>query len=60
VEPKLCEPEKCEGWEWTMWEHIAEIVQKPESGAGAKRLFQPMIEFVTQRPDFEPFRACLA
>ncbi|KAF2423561.1 hypothetical protein EJ08DRAFT_737377 [Tothia fuscella] len=56
TESKLLEPDKCEGWESARWEDVRDAIEAADND---EKWFQPMIEFVTQRPGFDPFRVCL-
>lgn len=57
------EPDKCEGWEWTAWENIAEECKKQikaeekqlESiSSETRHFFQPIPDIFRQRPEFNP------
>jgi len=53
------EPEKCEEWIWISWETLCKWAEEDlRSNEGNKKLFQPMVEFVTQNEKgFDPFIA---
>ncbi|QDS73415.1 hypothetical protein FKW77_008328 [Venturia effusa] len=58
LEPKVLEPEKCDGWQWISWKELRTLAEGDlKSGTeGEKKLFQPMVEFVTQDGGgFDPF-----
>lgn len=57
-EPRVTEPDKCEGWEWSSWEEMVALVRR-ERGAGEgevleRTLFQPLLDLVEQRPGVVP------
>ncbi|KAF2098237.1 hypothetical protein NA57DRAFT_77029 [Rhizodiscina lignyota] len=64
VEPKLMEPDKCEGWAWISWDEmkaIGDAQLKAREGTGDKdekalqiRLFEPIISLLKQRPGVSP------
>ncbi|OJJ47335.1 hypothetical protein ASPZODRAFT_65423 [Penicilliopsis zonata CBS 506.65] len=45
-EPTVTEPHKCEGWQWATWEDLQAFDKD--------RLFQPLVDLMLQRPDFQP------
>lgn len=62
-QPRLLEPNKCDGWEWIRWETMLAWVEeqaKPKaehgggSGGGGNLLFPPMVDLVQQRPGCRP------
>ncbi|KAM0711680.1 hypothetical protein Q7P35_001047 [Cladosporium inversicolor] len=59
-EARVMEVDKCEGWEWCGWEEMVRLVGR-ERGAkdgegreGERRLFQPLVDLVVQRPRVVP------
>ncbi|ERF70993.1 hypothetical protein EPUS_03272 [Endocarpon pusillum Z07020] len=65
AEPKIMEPDKCEGWEWVKWHQVAAWADAMASdgdnsnqiGGGenrAKTLFLPLLNLFRQRPGFDP------
>lgn len=57
-EPRVTEPDKCEGWEWSSWEELVALVKRErELKAGEtleRTLFQPLLDLVEQRPGVTP------
>lgn len=57
-QPRVTEPDKCEGWEWSSWEELVALVkreQELQEGETLERtLFQPLLDLVEQRPDVVP------
>jgi hypothetical protein len=54
------EPNKCEGWQFISWPQLCEFADQDMQALehDKKLLFQPMVEFVTQR-GFDPFKALI-
>jgi hypothetical protein len=52
------EPNKCEGWQFIKWSQLCDFAEQDLAAStdDKKMLFQPMVEFVTQR-GFDPFEA---
>jgi hypothetical protein len=55
---QVLEPNKCEAWIWTTWDEMLQEL----GGRGAEedskaKLFQPLINLVEQRHEFEPWKA---
>jgi len=57
-EARVMEPDKCEGWEWSSWEELVELVEREkgvkEGEVLGRRLFQPLVDLVVQRPGVVP------
>lgn len=57
-EPRVTEPDKCEGWEWSSWEELVALVEKErevkEGQVLERTLFQPLLDLVEQRPGVIP------
>ena len=62
-QPRLLEPNKCDGWEWMKWETMLEWVDEQAkleaehnrgSGISGNQLFAPMVDLVQQRPGCRP------
>lgn len=55
-EARVMEVDKCEGWEWCGWEEMVRLVGKEREGLkeGERRLFQPLVDLVVQRPGVVP------
>ncbi|KAL1875313.1 hypothetical protein VTK73DRAFT_10150 [Phialemonium thermophilum] len=49
-EPKVLEPNKCEGWQWTTWAELREILGKPD---GHNQLFLPIVNLLLENSDIE-------
>lgn len=45
------EPEKCAGWEWVSWEDVKRYSEDHHS----RKLFQPILDLLKQRPGFDPY-----
>jgi len=55
VEARVLEEDKCEGWEWSTWEEMVGLVEGEKEGReGERRLFQPLVDLVVQRPGVVP------
>lgn len=55
ADPKLMEPEKCEGWEWVSWTTLEETARKQIGGEQQERtLFTPMLSLFQQRSGVIP------
>ncbi|KAJ5171816.1 hypothetical protein N7492_004409 [Penicillium capsulatum] len=55
AQPQILEPEKCTAWEWVSWDELegwrnAEV--NASEGYDGRRLFLPMLDLFSQRPDF--------
>ncbi|KAE8335248.1 hypothetical protein BDV24DRAFT_171510 [Aspergillus arachidicola] len=50
-EPEICEPDKCDSWQWFSWEEVNIMCQ--EEG----KLFLPMENLFRQRQELHPFEA---
>ncbi|KAJ5619766.1 NUDIX hydrolase [Penicillium lagena] len=54
---KLLEPEKCAGWDWVNWNDLRADGEKEmasnELGSNDRRLFQPILDLIRQRPKFQ-------
>lgn len=57
-EPRVTEPDKCEGWEWSSWEEMVALVRREravkEGEVLERTLFQPLLDLVEQRPGVVP------
>lgn len=54
-EARVMEVDKCEGWEWSEWEELVRLVEREREGKeGGRRLFQPLVDLVVQRPGVVP------
>ncbi|CAL5870401.1 uncharacterized protein PFLUO_LOCUS4637 [Penicillium psychrofluorescens] len=57
AQPRLLEPEKCAGWEWVNWDDLREDGEKEMAsnvlGLDDRRLFQPILDLIHQRPKFQ-------
>ena len=63
-EARVMEVDKCEGWEWSSWEELLRLVEREREGeregqakeekALERRLFQPLVDLVVQRPGVVP------
>ncbi|EHK25437.1 uncharacterized protein TRIVIDRAFT_32933 [Trichoderma virens Gv29-8] len=68
-EPKLLEPNKCQGWHWKSWEELKEIHEiwkayseadpnsKPDPNSRPDALFLPLLHLVEQVPDIHKLLA---
>jgi 8-oxo-dGTP diphosphatase len=55
IEPQLVEPNKCEGWKWISWDEFVDWYTANNRGdVAGNKLFQPMIDFIEQRPNVRP------
>lgn len=60
AEPQNLEPDKCEGWIWVTWLEMKKWAEDQLQGWKAvdaqqeRRLFQPLVNLVQQRPDIVP------
>lgn len=52
--PEVLETEKCEGWAWTRWEELLELVERDRKGVEERRLFVPLLNLVRQRSGVVP------
>lgn len=57
-EPRVTEPDKCEGWEWSSWEDLVALVRKERNATEGqvleRTLFQPLLDLMEQRPGTVP------
>ena len=59
-EARVMEVDKCEGWEWSEWEELVRLVERERGSKdgkgeeGERRLFQPLVDLVVQRPGVVP------
>ena len=54
-EARVMEVDKCEGWEWSEWEELVRLAERERDGQeGGRRLFQPLVDLVVQRPGVIP------
>lgn len=57
-EARVMEVDKCEGWEWCEWEEMVRLVERErglkEGEVLGRRLFQPLVDLVVQRPGVVP------
>ena len=57
-EARVMEVDKCEGWEWSTWEELVRLVRREqevkEGEVLERRLFQPLVDLVVQRPGVVP------
>lgn len=64
-EARVMEVDKCEGWEWISWEELLRLVEREGEREGQekeekegkvleRRLFQPLVDLVVQRPGVIP------
>jgi 8-oxo-dGTP diphosphatase len=57
-EARVMEVDKCEGWEWSEWEELVRLVEREREGKDGevleRRLFQPLVDLVVQRPGVIP------
>ncbi|KAJ5832949.1 NUDIX hydrolase [Penicillium riverlandense] len=57
AQPQLLEPEKCAGWDWVSWDDLRADGEKEiasnELGLDDRRLFQPILDLMRQRPKFQ-------
>ncbi|EJD38898.1 hypothetical protein AURDEDRAFT_116329 [Auricularia subglabra TFB-10046 SS5] len=52
TEPEICEPEKCEKWEWITWEDLETWTTDHRAGRPeSRRIFIPLLDLLIQRPD---------
>lgn len=55
VEPRLMEPDKCEGWEWVSWMTLQTLAMRQIHGEKEDRtLFTPLLSLFQQRPGVIP------
>lgn len=52
-DPRVLEPEKCEGWEWITWKELLSLTrgEKQRGGSESRELFVPLWNLVKQRSD---------
>ncbi|GAA5966843.1 hypothetical protein JCM8115_002295 [Rhodotorula mucilaginosa] len=48
AQPEVCEPEKCERWEWHSWHELKAFANEPNN-----QLFLPLRNLIKQRPDLD-------
>jgi 8-oxo-dGTP diphosphatase len=57
-EARVMEVDKCEGWEWSSWEELVKLVKREQEAKEGevlgRRLFQPLVDLVVQRPGVVP------
>jgi 8-oxo-dGTP diphosphatase len=58
-EARVMEVDKCEGWEWSPWEELVGLVRREQEAKEGeevlgRRLFQPLVDLVVQRPGVVP------
>lgn len=52
-EPRVLEPDKCEGWEWVSWDQLREWV-RIDGEVLERKLFLPLLNLMRQRPGVVP------
>ncbi|KAH8674150.1 NUDIX hydrolase domain-like protein [Xylariales sp. PMI_506] len=61
-EPRVMEPDKCEGWEWVTWADLMGWIERElavgrgeiEAQSLERRVFEPLVNLVRQRPGLVP------
>ncbi|KWU44965.1 hypothetical protein RHOSPDRAFT_29003 [Rhodotorula sp. JG-1b] len=48
AQPEVCEPEKCERWEWHSWHELKAFANEPSN-----QLFLPLRNLIKQRPELD-------
>ncbi|KAJ5893227.1 NUDIX hydrolase domain-like protein [Penicillium taxi] len=56
TEPRVLEPDKCEGWEWISWDDLNEWAKIERGGKDVlgRKLFTPFLSLLEQRPEVLP------
>lgn len=63
--PRVCEADKCAGWEWVEWDVLRRMAEGQRGGDGQEKggqggeervLFEPLVNLFVQRPGIFPMR----